>query len=68
MLISGNPGQLRRFEHWYIVMYTNHYNLKENPFREVFDPRFCWLGKKYRDALSEFKYYPVIALGLSYKF
>ncbi len=36
-------------------MYTNHYNLKEMPFEEAFNPRYIWLGKKYLDALVEFK-------------
>lgn len=36
-------------------MYAVHYNLKELPFEEAFDPKFIWLGEKSSAALTEFK-------------
>jgi general secretion pathway protein A len=35
-------------------MYISHYNLKEKPFEMTFDPKFIWLGKKHKEALTLF--------------
>lgn len=37
-------------------MYKSFYNLSEMPFTISTDPRFLWLGEKYREALANLKY------------
>ncbi len=37
-------------------MYLKHYNLTSKPFAISPDPKFLWLGKKYREALAALKY------------
>lgn len=37
-------------------MYLSYYNLKEKPFQINTDPKFLWLGEKYKEALATLKY------------
>jgi type II secretory pathway predicted ATPase ExeA len=37
-------------------MYLSHYNLDRKPFQLTTDPRFLWLGEKYKEALATLKY------------
>ena len=37
-------------------MYLSHYNLEIKPFQLTTDPRFLWLGEKYKEALATLKY------------
>lgn len=37
-------------------MYESHYNLAEKPFMINTDPKFLWLGEKYKEALAVLKY------------
>jgi general secretion pathway protein A len=37
-------------------MYLSHYNLDRKPFQLNTDPRFLWLGEKYKEALATLKY------------
>ena len=37
-------------------MYLSHYNLNRKPFQLTTDPRFLWLGEKYKEALATLRY------------
>ena len=37
-------------------MYLSYYNLKVKPFQISADPKFLWLGEKYKEALATLKY------------
>ncbi|UCD33407.1 MAG: AAA family ATPase [Desulfobacterales bacterium] len=39
-----------------VIMYLNHYGLKQKPFNISPDPHFLWLGVRHKEALATLRY------------